>query len=509
MANPGDILRDRYQIVRELGRGGMAEVYLATDLYEQRAVAVKLASLELFEDAETGARTRKLWLNETRLAGRLRHPHIVETYEAGTSEQHAYLVMEYVDGESMHRYAAADALLPVPTVAEAVFKVGNALDYASRLGMLHRDIKPANVLMGAAGDVKLTDFGACYLADVEETQVYDVGTLPFMPPEHFENRPPTVQTDIYAVGVMAYQLLTGCWPFRGTTFQALIHEKLHEDFVPIETRRKDLPSALRFVVHRAMHRDFEVRYSSWGQFCEDLSRAVPEQDLPREIVFDSARFNALRGMPVFQGFTDAQVWEAVHMSRWAEKREGERLFSEGDPGDRIFVVVKGSVAILREGRRLNVLEAGECFGEIAYLDETHPSRSASAVAAAASVLLEIDTESLRSASESLQAAFLKAFVRILVERLRHADARFLESLAGPQGRDRATPRSRRSACSPSRPPSASPARGSSPSCGSSTSSPAPARRAAPSCRSPSSVSTRRRSRSSIASGPGRGACSRG
>jgi len=432
VANPGDILRDRYQIVRELGRGGMAEVYLATDLYEQRAVAVKLASLELFEDAETGARTRKLWLNETRLAGRLRHPHIVETYEAGTSEQHAYLVMEYVDGESMHRYAAADALLPVPTVAEAVFKVGNALDYASRLGMLHRDIKPANVLMGAAGDVKLTDFGACYLADVEETQVYDVGTLPFMPPEHFENRPPTVQTDIYAVGVMAYQLLTGCWPFRGTTFQALIHEKLHEDFVPIETRRKDLPSALRFVVHRAMHRDFEVRYSSWGQFCEDLSRAVPEQDLPREIVFDSARFNALRGMPVFQGFTDAQVWEAVHMSRWAEKREGERLFSEGDPGDRIFVVVKGSVAILREGRRLNVLEAGECFGEIAYLDETHPSRSASAVAAAASVLLEIDTESLRSASESLQAAFLKAFVRILVERLRHADARFLESLAGPR-----------------------------------------------------------------------------
>jgi serine/threonine protein kinase len=430
VANPGDILRDRYQIVRELGRGGMAEVYLAADLYEQRNVAIKLTSLELFDDAEIGARTKKLWLNETRLAGRLRHPHIVAIYEAGTTESHAYLVMEYVDGESLQRRTAADALLAVPAVAEAVFKVGNALDYASKLGMLHRDIKPANVLMSAQGAVKVTDFGACYLADVEDTQVYDVGTLPFMPPEHFENRPPSVQTDIYAVGVMAYQLLTGGWPFRGTTFQALIHEKLHEDFVPLEARRTDLPGALRFVVHRAMHRNCEMRYSSWGEFCDELSRAVPVEELPREIAFDSARFNALRRMAAFQGFSDAQVWETVHMSRWAEKRAGERLFSEGDPGDRLFVVVNGGVEIVRDGRRLNLLEDGECFGEIAYLDETRPARSASAVAHADTVLLEIDTESLRSASESLQAAFLRAFVRILIGRLRHADARFLESLAG-------------------------------------------------------------------------------
>jgi CRP-like cAMP-binding protein len=157
---------------------------------------------------------------------------------------------------------------------------------------------------------------------------------------------------------------------------------------------------------------------------------VPVQAQAREMAFDSARFNALRDMAVFQGFGDAQIWEVVHMSRWVEKREGEAIFREGDPGERLFIVAKGAVAIAKAGRRLNVLEAGECFGEIAYLDEERPQRSADALAAGDAVLLEIDAESLRAASEPLQAAFLRAFVRVLLRRLKQADARFLESALG-------------------------------------------------------------------------------
>jgi serine/threonine protein kinase len=395
----------------------------------QRDVAVKLTKLELFNDAEIGARAKKLWLNETRLAGRLHHPHIVETYEAGVSDEHAFLVMEYVDGDSLQPHASGGNLLPVETVTETVFKVGGALDYASTMGMLHRDIKPANVLRTASGTVKVMDFGACYFTNVEETQVYDVGTLPFMPPEHFENRPPSVQTDIYAVGVMAYQLLTGRLPFVGETFQALIHEKLHHDYVPLETRRKDLPGELRFVVHRAMHRDMEMRYASWREFCDELARALPEGERPREMVFESARFSALRGMPLFRDFSEAQLWEVVRMSRWVEKDEAETVFSAGEPGDRICVVVKGRIEIVRDALVLNTVGAGECFGEIAYLDEAEPRRTAGAVTSAPTVLIEVETEALRTASPALQAAFLKTFVRVMVERLKHADARFLSGTA--------------------------------------------------------------------------------
>jgi tRNA A-37 threonylcarbamoyl transferase component Bud32 len=425
MPLPGESLRERYLLKRELGRGGMGEVYLAHDSFTQRDVAVKFTRLDKFEDAEIGARLKKLWLNETRIAGKLDHPHIVQVHEAGVFSDHAFLVMEYVEGESLAAHTAPDRLLPVATVADIVFKVGSALDYASRLGMLHRDIKPANVMLLNDGGIKLMDFGACYLTNVEDTQVFDVGTLPFMPPEHFDNRPPSVQTDIYATGVMAYQLLAGRYPFEADTFQALLAEKQTRLFVPLEARRRDLPGELRFVVHRAMHGDPETRYASWREFCADVARALPEGDRPRESAFESARFTTLRAMAFFRDFGEPQVWELAHMSDWVEKREGETVFRAGDPGDRVYLVAEGEVRIERDGTVLNRVAAGECFGEIAYLDDAGAGRTASAVAARATRLVEIGAQSLRNASDALQSAFLRAFVRTLIGRVKHADARFL------------------------------------------------------------------------------------
>jgi serine/threonine protein kinase len=426
MPLPGESLHDRYLLKREIGRGGMAEVHLAYDSFAQRDVAIKFIRLDAFNDAAVGSRLKRLWLNETRLAGKLHHPHIVETFEAGVSDTHAFLVMEYVEGDSLQRHAAVDGLLPVESVADIVFKVAGALDYASRLGLLHRDIKPANVVTTVSGATKLMDFGACYFMNVEDTQVYDVGTLPFMPPEHFANWPPSVQSDIYALGVLAYQLLTGRLPFGADTLQGLIHEKLNSDYVPLEIRRKDLPGELRFVVHRAMHRDMEVRYKSWRAFCDDLARALPEGDQPREVLFDSSRFTALRQMPLFAHFPETQLWEMVHMSRWTEKADGDIVFHAGDLDARIFIIVSGEVTIRHNNVVLNSLGAGECFGEIAYLHEAESKRTATAAISAPTVLIEIDAEALQTSSDSLQAVFMKVFLRKLIESIRRADARLLE-----------------------------------------------------------------------------------
>ena len=425
-----DAFRSRFDIRKELGKGGMGEVYLAHDAFHQRDVAIKIAKLQLMEDPEIGARAKKMWLNETRLAGKLRHPYIVEIYEAGVAEDFGYIVMEYVAGDTLRQYTRAGKLLPVEAVIEIVYKVCNALDYANRIGLLHRDIKPANVMLTADSTVKVMDFGTAYFTQSDETQVFDVGTLPYMPPEHFKKRPPTVQSDIYAVGVMAYQMLTGALPFNANSFQEMIHEKLHESFVPIETRRKDLVAEVRFAVHRAIHSDPEIRYSSWQALCDDLALALPEANRSREVAFESARFDTLRKLPFFSGFADAQLWEAIHISEWRDVPESTVIFEQGAASGSIYVIARGDVVVMREGVTLNRLGPGECFGELAYLDEERPERSATVKSRSALVLVEIDTEALKQATEALQSAFTRAFMQVMVRRIKHADKRTLDVLAG-------------------------------------------------------------------------------
>ena len=429
-SDAADAFRSRFEIKQELGKGGMGEVHLAYDAFHQRDVAIKIAKLQLMEDPEIGARAKKMWLNETRLAGKLRHPYIVEIYEAGVAEDFGYIVMEYVAGDTLRQHTRAGKLLPVEAVIEIVYKVCNALDYANRIGLLHRDIKPANVMLTADNTVKVMDFGTAYFTQSDETQVFDVGTLPYMPPEHFKKRPPTVQSDIYAVGVMAYQMLTGALPFNANSFQEMIHEKLHESFVPIETRRKDLAAEVRFAVHRAIHTEPEIRYSSWQALCDDLALALPEANRSREVAFESARFDTLGKLPFFSGFADAQLWEAIHISEWRDVPESTVIFEQGAASGSIFVIAKGDVVVMREGVTLNRLGPGECFGELAYLDEERPVRSATVKSRTALVLIEIDTEALKQATEALQSAFTRAFMQVMVRRIKHADKRTLDVLAG-------------------------------------------------------------------------------
>ena len=417
--------RQRFELRRELGRGGMGEVQLAYDTYAQREVAIKFANLKLLDDPENGARYRRLWLNETRLAGKLHHPYIVEVYEAGLTDELAYLVMEYATGGTLQPRVRADRLLPPEAVVELIYKVCSALEYANTQGLLHRDIKPANVLLTAELEPKVTDFGACYWTVSEVTQVADVGTLPFMPPEHFRQATPTVQTDIYAVGVMTYQLLTGAYPFDATSQESLIYQKLEGLFVPLDQRRSGLSAELRFAVHRALHKDREMRYATWQAFRHDLEHTLPRLAEMAQVHCDSARFAELKAMPFFGDFADTEVWAAVRFGQWLRYAPDEVVCREGDAGPSVFVVAQGSMHVTRGGVPLNQLGAGECFGELAYLDKMHGVRTATVTAAAPSMAIEFEAATLRTAPAALQAAFGRAFMRVMVGRLKHADERFL------------------------------------------------------------------------------------
>jgi serine/threonine protein kinase len=416
----------RFEYVRHLGQGGMAEVYLALDRFHQRQVALKI--VRSHQPNDDRSKVEHLWVNEMRLAGRLKHPYILEIYEAGTDGHNSFLVMEYQPGGTLKDHSEPHTLLEIPRVADIIFKVCHALEYANTEGLLHRDIKPANVLLAADGTPKVSDFGAVYLTGTDETQVIGVGTLPFMPPEHFEGAEPHVQQDIYAVGVMAYVLLTGAYPFQAETQAAMIHEKLTSEPVPLETRRPGVPDGLRKAIYRAMHRDRRVRYQSWKVFREVLSATFPDIRDEPTVINESARFEALRQLPFFARFSETELWEAVRMGQRRAYEPKTEVIEEGSSDTTVYVVESGELEVIHRGVRVGRIQNGEGFGEIAFIEGSDRPRSASVKTVIPTYLVAFPAESLKKGSHGLQAAFGRAIVSLLVRRLIHSNDRYVAAI---------------------------------------------------------------------------------
>jgi serine/threonine protein kinase len=430
---PNDSFRHRFELRKELGRGAAGEVHLAFDTYLQKEVALKLTRMGYLDNPQESIRNRKMWLNETRLAGKLQHPFIVQIFEACSTDEFDYLVMEYVPGGTLKQHTSFDKLLPINQLIDILYKVCNALDYSHKMGILHRDIKPSNVLLGENNSVKVSDFGAAFLLNSDTTQVDMVGTLPFMPPEQFMQARPSMQSDVYAVGVMAYQLLTGMLPFTAKSYDEMIYQKLHEEALPLEKRRHDIPQALRFAVHRAMHRDKEMRYSTWKSFCDDLAAALPSVERPEDIRFDSAHFDVLRNLAFFSHFTDNEIWETVGICQWQEKKAGDYIVRENETGSSLYVMLNGEATVTKNDIELTRMHTGSCFGEIAYLDEERHTRLATVRAITDMRLIMIEGESLQHASDGLQASFAKAFLSLMITRIKDTDRRLLAILLAQPG----------------------------------------------------------------------------
>jgi len=235
----------KYEIVRKLGGGATSTVYLALDQFNNQQVALKLFNPQALGDTISANAYRKLLLTEASLAGKLSHPHIVKIFDAVLDGELNYMVMEYVNGETLERYTEVGHLLPFGTVAEIIYKCGNALEYAQRQGVIHRDIKPANILMWSESDIKIADFGAALIEShqisQQLTQVTGVGSPAYMSPEQIQERPLTHQTDIYSLGVTLYKLLTGRLPFQADNSYSLIYQIMNIEPPPASTFRPETP----------------------------------------------------------------------------------------------------------------------------------------------------------------------------------------------------------------------------------------------------------------------------
>jgi hypothetical protein len=309
-----------------------------------------------------------------------------------------------------------------------VFKCTRALEFAHKHGVTHRDIKPANILHTGDTDVKITDFGAALIASGETTQVAGVGSPAYMSPEQVKDLPLDHRTDIYSMGVVMYHLLAGRLPFQASNNFSLIYQITNVEPQPPSAFRPGVPPALDAIVRRAMAKDLEQRYAEWEQFSLDLAQvfrgeiagaaAAGEQEFA-----DSDKFETLRKLPFFEKFSDAEIWEVARISAWRAAKAGEVLMKEGEEGTYFCVLAEGEIKVTKRNKLLNVLNAGECFGEMAYLQKKGNRRGADVTVMTEAKIISVPTDKLDRASDGCRHHFDRAFMAMLVERLTMANIR--------------------------------------------------------------------------------------
>ncbi|MBX3651697.1 MAG: protein kinase [Burkholderiales bacterium] len=419
----------KYEIIREIGRGATSVVYKAYDPFQDREVAVKAVFPEILGDQEHGRRYRKLFVTEASLAGKLSHPHIVAIYDAAADDDASYIVMEYVDGSTLEQYARVDHLLPLSRVLEIIYKCARALDYAAREGVIHRDIKPANILLAGESDIKVSDFGAALNAASDSTQITGVGSPAYMSPEQVREQQLTYQTDIFSLGVVFYQLLTGRLPFLGTNNYSIIYQIINVDPAAPSRFRSEVPPKIDAIVLRMLQKNTADRYQTWGDLAGDLVdvlggvRASSRDSMP-----EAEKFDTLRKLEFFRNFSDVELWEVLRLAKWRRLAADAVLIQEGDIGSSFFILASGEVQVRKQERLLSTLGCGECFGEMAYLGKQKFQRSASVIATTDVVAIEIRAESLPRASELCRHHFNGAFLELLVDRLAAANLRLSQLL---------------------------------------------------------------------------------
>ncbi|MES2634934.1 MAG: protein kinase [Pseudomonadota bacterium] len=408
----------KYTVEREVGRGASSTVYLGFDRFNQRPVAIKQIHAHLLEDPFQAQRYRRRLRNEAQMAGQLNHPHVVRLFDVDEDASPPYLVLEYIDGAPLTDFAKADKLLPVSQVIEIAFKCCSALEHAQEKGLVHRDIKPANLILQENGAIKVTDFGTALSLRSEVTQLTGlVGSPSYMSPEQVREQVCTHQSDMFSLGIVIYELLTGRNPFEGENDFTTLYKVNTEMPPPPRVLRPDLPPELDDVVMKALSKAQADRYAQWQDFADALvsvSKALPER---RAKDRDAERFSQMRALPFFAGFHDAMLWESLRLGTLHSYATGDVLMQEGDEGKSFCILLEGLVAIRHHNLTITVLGPGVTLGEMCYLQPDLPSRTATALAESDVLVLEIQNAALRQASEGLQTSFDKAFIQLLVSRL--------------------------------------------------------------------------------------------
>jgi len=267
----------RYQIIKELGRGAMGTVYLGKDPKINRQVAIKTVRFDDDVDAATMKAAKERFFREAESAGNLNHPNIIKIFDAGEDNDVSYIAMELIEGEDLKKYTEPSSLLPVKTVLEYVIKVADGLDFAHQQGVIHRDIKPANIMLLKDGTLRITDFGIARITASSKTQTGTVmGTPSYMSPEQLSGKKVDGKSDLFSLGVMLYELLTGSKPFSGESIAELLYKIANDRHPDPRQKNPAISESLSKVVDRLLEKNPERRYQRGSDVSKDLAECLKE-----------------------------------------------------------------------------------------------------------------------------------------------------------------------------------------------------------------------------------------
>ena len=424
MEHPSQI--GKYEVITVAGEGNMGTVYEGHDPFADARVAIKLCPIT---EGSGFKLARKLFFNEAHTAGSLNHPNILSVRDAGEHEGQPYIIMEYVaGGQTLRDHIAPDNLLPLQRTVEVLYQCAKALDYAHRRGVIHRDIKPSNIMVAPDGTPKIGDFGIAQHAFSDETQVMGMlGSPRYMSPEQAQEEDLSRHTDIYSLGVVAYELITGHPPFLARNITQLVQKIVTEPPRCVAELRPDVPPTLAAVVERAMAKKREDRFEYGHEMASALAAVFGELERPTSIPKPDEVLARLRSMSFFNDFSDSEVEQIAVTGTWQQVGVGGQIVGDSTDSDAFYLLMEGRASVQMQNQEVAVIEQGECFGEMALVKKGE--RTANVVALDGCVMLCVDGRLIEQAPLECQLRFAQAFQKTLARRLSRSNARLLACIA--------------------------------------------------------------------------------
>lgn len=426
----------RYKILGELGRGAMGVVYKALDSTLVRVVAVKTINIQDPNIGLKGEEVIETFLQEAKIAGALTHPNITAIYDIGLDQGVHFFVMEFVEGVTVEHAIEQGGGMPFIEKLKIIATTARTLHYAHKRNVIHRDIKPANVMILKTNEPKIMDFGVAKLKGgplLNKSEVGKIfGTPNYMSPEQIKGRDVDHQTDIFSLGVLAYEFLTHEKPFPAAGLKELFESIVGKAPAPLSSHDPSIPLHLEKIILKALSKEKTERYTYANQFADALELYIDQiesadSSSEKGLITDEKQKVILalkKNYMFFSDFENSEIVDIFKLSSREVFEEGRLIFEERAAGNKMFIIIEGAVKIFHRNEQgdeveISVLKDGDCFGEMAIIDNS--PRSAAAVAIEQTVVVAINEIVLRITRPELCVKLYKNLASIISEKLRKSD----------------------------------------------------------------------------------------
>ena len=412
---PGKV--GKYQIRGEIGRGSCGVVYKGFDPFVHRDVAIKVAKQDPTKFSGASAeQARSSFFTEARAAGMLQHPHIVATYDAGVEGDLSYIVMEYINGDTLLPLCRKKGPRPpVEQVIDIAFKCAKALDFSHSKGVLHRDIKPSNIMITQDGVPKIMDFSIAEINAAPGGLSGVVGSPMYMSPEQVRAETLGPPSDLYALGAVIFHLLAGEAPFFAEDVQKLFLLIKTQPAPGLHTLRPELPVQLCEIVERLLLKDPAERYQTGAEVATALTRLHDKLKNADKQISRRENRDSLRRLHFFNTFSDEEIDEIIKAGSMLTFQPGQTIIEEGASENAFYLLALGNAEVRKQGKTLHTLDKGDAFGEVGFL--TAAKRTASVIATTQALVLKVNAFLMDQLSQDCQLRFYKVFTETLIYRL--------------------------------------------------------------------------------------------